>query len=91
MRSLWRYGPNGPPTSGPSSQLRPNQRIESRSALYDSSLSLAASVSSILKTNVPLLCFANAQLKSAVLTIPTCGSPVGDGQKRTRTLFDICF
>src|SRR3982750_298454 len=37
------------------------------------------------KTNVPPWCRANAQLKRAVLAMPTCGLPVGDGQKRTRT------
>src|ERR1700712_2988513 len=36
-------------------------------------------------TNVPPVCRACAQLKSAVRTRPTCGVPVGDGQKRTRT------
>ena len=36
-------------------------------------------------TNVPPMCRAYAQLNSAVRMRPTCGVPVGDGQKRTRT------
>ena len=48
-------------------------------------LSRAASVSSMRKTKVPPVCRACAQLNSAVRTMPTCGRPVGDGQKRTRT------
>ena len=38
-RSDCRYGPNGPPTSGPSSQSRPSQRRDARSCVYDSSVS----------------------------------------------------
>src|SRR5215467_12757486 len=37
------------------------------------------------KTRVPWWCRAYAQLNRAVRTRPTCGLPVGDGQKRTRT------
>src|SRR5689334_16326322 len=37
------------------------------------------------KTRVPWWCRANAQLNRAVRTRPTCGLPVGEGQKRTRT------
>ena len=47
--------------------------------------SRAASVSSMRKTNVPPTCRAYAQLNSAVRIRPTCGVPVGEGQKRTRT------
>src|SRR5262245_29340291 len=36
-------------------------------------------------TKVPPTCRAYAQLNSAVRTSPTCGFPVGDGLKRTRT------
>src|SRR3954452_8772094 len=85
MRCDCRYGACGPPTSGPSSQSKPSQRIESRSWLYDSSESRAASVSSMRKTSVPWWCRANAQLNRAVRTRPTWGLPVGEGQKRTRT------
>src|SRR5680860_1496464 len=85
MRSDWRYGPFGPPTSGPSSQSSPSQCMTSMSSSYDSSLSRVASVSSIRKTNVPLWWRANAQLNSAVRAIPTCGLPVGEGQKRATT------
>src|SRR5690349_17562827 len=41
------------------------------------------------KTNwapLPWWCRANAQLNRAVRTSPTWGLPVGEGQKRTRTL-----
>src|SRR5690348_12071117 len=86
MRCDWRYGACGPPISGPSSQSKPSQRIESSSWLYDSSESRAASVSAMRKTRVPSLCRANAQLNRAVRTRPTWGLPVGDGQKRTRTV-----
>src|SRR6478736_924842 len=85
MRCDWRYGACGPPTSGPSSQSKPSQRIESSSWLYDSSESRAASVSSMRKTRVPWWCRAKAQLNRAVRTRPTWGLPVGEGQKRTRT------
>ena len=34
-RSDWRYGPYGPPTSGPSSQSRPSQRSESKICCSD--------------------------------------------------------
>ena len=44
------------------------------------------SVSSMRKTNVPPVWRAYAQLNRAVRTIPTWGLPVGEGQKRTRTL-----
>src|SRR5512141_2312605 len=36
-------------------------------------------------TNVPPWWRANAQLNRAVRARPTCGLPVGEGQKRTRT------
>src|SRR5690242_4952280 len=85
MRCDWRYGACGPPISGPSSQSKPSQRIESSSWLYDSSESRAASVSSMRKTRAPWWCLANAQLNRAVRTRPTWGLPVGEGQKRTRT------
>ena len=45
----------------------------------------AASVSSIRNTRTPPWCRAKAQLNSAVRAIPTCGVPVGDGQKRATT------
>jgi hypothetical protein len=35
------------------------------------------------------VCLAYAQLKSAVRMSPTCGVPVGDGQKRTRTSLPV--
>src|SRR6187549_1304105 len=37
------------------------------------------------KTSVPPLWRAYAQLNSTVRISPTCGRPVGEGQKRTRT------
>src|SRR5262245_21063704 len=85
MRCDCRYGPTSPPASGPSSQSRPSHRIESSSFAYDSSESRAASVSSMRNTNIPPTCRAYAQLNNAVRTSPTCGFPVGDGLKRTRT------
>src|SRR6266508_5361480 len=84
-RSLCRYGPYSPPTDGPSSQSSTSKRSESSNMPYDSSESRAASVSSIRNTNRPLRCRAYAQLNRAVRISPTCGTPVGDGQKRTRT------
>src|SRR3954469_18113620 len=84
MRCDCRYGACGPPTSGPSSQSKPSQRIESSSWLYDSSESRAASGSSMRKTRGPWWCRANAQLNRAVRTRPTRGLPVGEGQTRTR-------
>src|SRR6478672_13597537 len=84
-RSDWRYGPTGPPTSGPSSQSSPSQRSTSISASWDSWVLRAASVSSIRKTTVPPACRAKAQLNRNVRTRPTCGEPVGEGAMRTRT------
>ena len=52
-RSLWRYGPCGPPTSGPSSQRRPHQRSASRIARSLSAVLRARSVSSMRRTNWP--------------------------------------
>ena len=65
-------------------EAQPAQRVDEL-ARSDSSLSRAASVSSMRNTRVPPVCRAHAQLNSAVRTRPTCGVPVGDGQKRTRT------
>src|SRR6478735_9589430 len=84
-RSDWRYGPTGPPTSGPSSQSSPSQCSTSIRASWDSWVLRAASVSSIRKTTVPPACRANAQLNRNVRASPTWGEPVGDGAMRTRT------
>src|SRR5580704_10777140 len=84
-RSLCRYGPYGPPTSGPSSHCRPSQRsVSSAEAMY-SAVTRLWSVSSIRSTKVPPVCRANAQSYSAVRMLPTCRSPLGEGAKRTRT------
>src|ERR671911_1207091 len=71
--------------SGPSSQSSRSQRSASSMETYDSSESRATSVSSIRNTNVPPKCRANAQLNNVVRMRPTCGLPVGEGEKRTRT------
>src|SRR5450432_1003404 len=87
MPSRWLcwYGPYSPPASGPSSQSRPSQRsVPSAEATY-SSVTLAWSVSSIRSTSTPPVRRAKAQSYSAVLMLPTCRSPLGDGAKRTRT------
>src|ERR1700727_875562 len=84
-RSLWRYGPYGPPTSGPSSQGRLSQRsVASAEAMY-SGVTRVRSVSSMRSTKVPPVCRAKAQAYSAVRMLPTCRSPLGEGAKRTRT------
>src|SRR6187549_1909026 len=41
------------------------------------------------KTNVPPVWRAYAQLNRAVRIRPTCGVPVGEGQKRTRTAEEV--
>ena len=84
MRCDCRYGSWGPPTPTPSSQSMPSQCRPSSTWLNDSSESRAASVSSIRNTSLPPVWCAYAQLNRAVRTIPTCGVPVGEGQKRTR-------
>src|SRR5215813_10511764 len=84
-RSLCRYGPNGPPTAGPSSQSRPSQRSVSWAEPMYSGVTRVRSVSSIRSTNVPPVERANAQSYSAVRTLPTCRSPLGDGANRTLT------
>src|SRR5215467_12816634 len=84
-RSLCRYGPNGPPTPGPSSQSRPSQRSVSWAEPMYSGVTRVRSVSSIRSTNVPPVERANAQSYSAVRTLPTCRSPLGDGANRTLT------
>src|SRR3984885_12372100 len=84
-RSLCRYGPYGPPTSGPSSHCRPSQRsVSSAEAMY-SGVTRLWSVSSIRSTKVPPVCRAKAQSYSAVRMLPTCRSPLGEGAKRPRT------
>ena len=50
-RSDCRYGPCGPPTSGPSSQSRPSQRRSSSTPRNASSVTRDASVSSTRRTN----------------------------------------
>src|SRR6516164_5725140 len=84
-RSLCRYGPNGPPTAGPSSQSRPSQRSVSWAEPMYSGVTRVRSVSSIRSTNVPPVERANAQSYSAVRTLPTCRSPLGEGANRTLT------
>src|SRR5580692_10127456 len=87
MPSRWLcwYGPYSPPASGPSSQSRPSQRsVPSAEPMY-SSVTRDWSVSSIRRTNTPPVWRAKAQSYSAVLMLPTCRSPLGDGAKRTRT------
>src|SRR5215471_15803502 len=84
-RSLCRYGPNGPPTPGPSSQLRPSQRSVSCAEAMYSGFTLVTSVSSIRSTNTPPVARANAQSYRAVLMLPTCRSPLGEGANRTLT------
>src|SRR5215831_5713001 len=84
-RSLCRYGPNGPPAPGPSSQSRPSQRSVSwAESMYPGSTGVR-SVSSLRSTNVPPVERANAQSYSAVRTLPTCRSPLGEGANRTLT------
>src|SRR6185312_4931654 len=84
-RSLCRYGPNGPPVPGPSSQSRPSQRsVSCAEAMYSGSTRVR-SVSSIRSTNVPPVERANAQSYRAVRALPTCRSPLGDGANRTLT------
>ena len=84
-RSSCRYGPTGPPTSGPSSQSSASQRRPSRIARTASSVERSTSVSSMRRMNVPPCARAKSQLYRAVRTPPTCRYPVGLGAKRTRT------
>src|SRR5215831_19626074 len=84
-RSLCRYGPNGPPAPGPSSQFRPSQRRVSWAESMYSVSTRVRSVSSIRSTNVPPVERANAQSYRAVRTLPTCRSPLGEGANRTLT------
>src|SRR5215470_14037628 len=84
-RSLCRYGPNGPPAPGPSSQSRPSQRSVSWAESMYSGSTRVRSVSSIRSTNVPPVERSNAQSYRAVRTLPTCRSPLGEGANRTLT------
>ena len=70
-RSDWRYGPHGPPVSGPSSQSRPSHRRSRRIAASDSRVDRSTSVSSMRSTNVPPDPRASSQLNNAVLALPT--------------------
>src|SRR5690606_38057939 len=63
--------------------------MTSSSRSYDSCESRLASVSSMRNTNRPPWWRANAQLNSAVRAMPTCGLPVGDGQKRATTSLPV--
>jgi hypothetical protein len=63
--------------------LEPAQRIEQ---LLVALLAVTRGIGvSMRKTSVPPLWRAYAQLNSTVRISPTCGRPVGEGQKRTRT------
>src|SRR5215472_18292732 len=84
-RPLCRYGPNGPPAPGPSSQSRPSQRSVSWADSMYSGVTRVWSVSSIRSTNRPPVERANAQSYRAVRTLPTCRSPLGEGANRTLT------
>src|SRR5206468_143370 len=83
-RPDWKYGAQGPPTFGPSSQSSPSQRRPSRMPSIMSSDERSASVSSMRRTKTPPSRRAKSQLKSAVRAPPTCKCPVGEGAKRTR-------
>ncbi len=85
VRCDCRYGPCGPPTSGPSSQSSPSQRSESRTPWYASSVTRLASVSSTRRTNDPPLCRAKSQLNNAERALPTWIEPDGAGANRQRT------
>ena len=61
-RSSCRYGPTGPPTSGPSSQSSASQRRPSRMARTASSVERSTSVSSMRRMNVPPCARAKSQL-----------------------------
>src|SRR6266540_6207863 len=84
-RCVWKYGPNSPPTSGPSSQSSPSQRRESMVMPMASSVERFRSVSSIRRMKLPPWCRANSQLNKAVRAVPTWMYPVGAGAMRHRT------
>src|ERR687891_1659107 len=87
-RSVWRYGPNSPPTPGPSSQSIPSHCRASCSETNDSSVTRLWWVSSMRRTNAPPWCGAKSQSYSAVRAPPTWRSPLGAGAYRTRTRSD---
>ena len=62
MRWVWKYGPDAPPTSGPSSQSSSSHFIALRMTCTFSSVERSGSVSSMRRMNVPPIARANAQL-----------------------------
>ena len=68
-----------PPTSIPSSQLRPSHFIASLIFSSDSREERARSVSSIRTRKVPPVCLATSQLKRAERAPPMWNGPVGLG------------
>src|SRR3990170_871710 len=84
-----RYGPKGPPLSGPSSQSRPNHLRSSNIDCSNAFVDRSTSVSSILKTNCPAFCLAKSQLNKAALAFPMCKCPVGLGANLTRILLSV--
>src|ERR1051325_9155101 len=86
MRSLWKYGACGPPTSGPSSHCSPSHRKSSIADTMPSRVTRDLSVSAMRRTNRPLCLRAQYQLNDAISALPTWIEPLGDGSMRVRTL-----
>ena len=70
--------------SGRSSQSIPSHSRLSKISWTFSGVERSRSVSSIRRTSWPPEPRARSQLYSAVLALPMCSAPVGDGGKRTR-------
>ena len=78
--------PTGPPTSGPSSQSRPSQRMSAMQLRRESAAWLrSTSVSSMRKMKRPPVLRAQRWLKRAVRALPRCREPVGLGANRVMT------
>src|SRR5690606_209904 len=63
-----------------------SQRSESRIACSEALVERTRSVSSMRNRNWPPCSRAKHRLNSAIYAVPTCGSPVGDGAIRVRTV-----
>jgi len=72
-----------------SSHSIPSHSKSSKICASYSGLQRGWSISSILRTNVPLFCLQLFQIVSAEYAWPRCKRPVGEGAKRSRIGCDI--
>src|SRR5262245_10703316 len=75
--------------SGPSSQVSPAQRSESRMIRSDAADERCRAVSSMRRVNSPPCLRATIRVIRATWAVPTCGPPVREGATRVRTVMAV--